>query len=260
MNPNTDDTPMMMNTTLNQLRSLRLETMAQALEQQLTQSGITAMSFEERLALLVDREVHGRQDRRCARLLKNARLKYPQAAIEDLDSRSTRGLERSMVMSLAMGEWVNSGHAVLITGPTGAGKSWLACALAQHACRRGHSALYQRVPRLGEELRIRHANGTFTRWLDILKKTDVLLLDDWGMSAMDGQTRADLLEIIDDRASQRATIITSQLPIEHWHEWIGDQTIADAMLDRLMQNHHRFTITGESMRKKSAAPKGKAEK
>jgi len=159
---------MMMNTTLNQLRGLRLETMAQALEQQLTQSGFSAMSFEERLALLVDREVHGRQDRRCARLLKVAKLKYPQAAIEDLDSRSSRGLERSAVMSLALGEWVKAGHAVLITGPTGAGKSWLACALAQHACRRGHSALYQRVPRLGEELRIRHANGTFTRWLDTL--------------------------------------------------------------------------------------------
>jgi len=258
MNPNTDDTPMMMNTTLNQMRSLRLETMAQALEQQLTQSGITAMSFEERLALLVDREVHGRQDRRCARLLKSARLKYPQAAIEDLDSRSSRGLERSTVMSLALGDWVTSGHTVLITGPTGAGKSWLACALAQHACRRGHSALYQRVPRLGEDLRIRHGNGTFTRWLDTLKATDVLLLDDWGMSAMDAQTRADLLEIIDDRASHRATIITSQLPIEHWHEWIGDQTIADAMLDRLMQNHHRFTITGDSMRRQSAVQKAKA--
>ena len=154
MNPNTDNTPMMMNTTLNQLRSLRLETMAQALEQQLTQSGITAMSFEERLSLLVDREVHGRQDRRCARLLKLAKLKYPHAAIEDLDSR-TRGIERSAVMSLALGEWVTQGHAVLITGATGAGKSWLACALAQHACRRGQSAYYQRVPRLGEQLRIR---------------------------------------------------------------------------------------------------------
>lgn len=148
---------------------------------------------------------------------------------------------------------------MLITGPTGAGKSCLACAQAQHACRRGHSALYQHVPRLGEELRIRHGNGTFTRWLDALKKTDVLLLDDWGMTAMDGQTRADLLEIIDDRASKRATIITSQLPTEHWHEWIGDQTMADAMLDRLMQNHHRFTITGESMRKKAAQFKGKTE-
>ena len=133
MKPNQNTPQMMMHTTLNQLRSLRLETMAQALEQQLTQSGLSAMSFEERLALLVDREVHGRQDRRCARLLKLAKLKYPQAAIEDLDSRATRGLERSAVMSLALGQWVTSGHAVLITGPTGAGKSWLACALAQHA-------------------------------------------------------------------------------------------------------------------------------
>ena len=127
------------------------------------------------------------------------------------------------------------------------------------ACRRGHSALYQRVPRLGEELRIRHANGTFTRWLDALKNTDVLLLDDWGMAAMDGQTRADLLEIIDDRASHRATIITSQLPIEHWHEWIGDPTMADAMLDRLMQSHHRFTLTGESLRKRATPTKAKAD-
>ena len=248
---------MMMHTTLNQLRSLRLDTMAQALEQQLSQSGISAMSFEERLALLVDREIHGRQDRRCARLLKLAKLKYPQALIEDLDSRATRGLERSAVMSLALGEWVNSGHAVLITGPTGAGKSWLACALARHACRRGHSAWYQRVPRLDGELRIRHANGTFMRWLDALKNIDVLLLDDWGMAAMDRQTRADLLEIIDDRAGHRATIITSQLPIEHWHEWTGGQTMADAMLDRIMQSHHRFTLTGESLRKRATTSKTK---
>ena len=259
MKAHTENAKMMMNTTLNHLRGLRLEAMAQALEQQLTQSGISALSFEERLALLVDREVHARQDRRCARLLKTAKLKYPQAAIEDFDSRSARGLERSAVMSLALGEWVKAGQAVLITGPTGAGKSWLACALAQHACRRGHSALYQRVPRLVEELRIRHANGTFTRWLDTLKNTDVLLLDDWGMAAMDGPTRADLLEIIDDRASHRATIITSQLPIEHWHEWIGDPTIADAILDRLMQNHHRFTLTGESLRKKSQPAKDEGQ-
>ncbi len=250
---------MMINTTLNQLRSLRLESMAKALEQQMRTSGITAMSFEERLALLVDCEVHGRQDRRCARLLKVAKLKYPQAAIEDLDSRSTHGLERSAVMSLALGEWVQRGHAVLITGATGVGKSWLACALAQHACRRGYSALYLRLPRLAEELRIRHANGTFTRWLDSLKATEVLLLDDWGMAALDSQSRADLLEIIDDRAGHHATIITSQLPIEHWHEWIGDVTIADAMLDRLMQNHHRFTLTGESLRKRAPSAKAKSE-
>jgi DNA replication protein DnaC len=203
----------------------------------------------------VDREVHGRQDRRCARLLKLARLKYPQAAIEDLDSRSTRGVQRSEVMSLVLGEWVTSGHAVLITGPTGAGKSWLACALAQYACRRGHSAIYQRVPRLGEELRIRHGNGTFGKWLIQLAKTDVLLLDDWGMAGIDSQTRADLLEIIDDRAANKATIITSQLPIEHWHAWVGDATIADAILDRIMQRNHRFTLTGESLRQKPKSSK-----
>ena len=136
---------------------------------------------------------------------------------------------------------------MLITGPTGAGKSWLACALAQYACRRGYSA-YQRVPRLQEELRIRHGSGAFGKWLIQLAKTDVLLLDDWGMGAIDSLTRSDLLEIIDDRAANKATIITSQLPIEHWHAWIGDATLADAILDRIMQRNHRITLTGESLR------------
>ena len=158
-------------------------------------------------------------------------------------------------MSLALGDWITSGHSVLITGPTGAGKSWLACALAQYACRRGHSALYQRAPRLGEELRIRHGNGTFGKWLLQLAKTDVLLLHDWGMAGIDAQTRADLLEIIDDRATHKATIITSQLPIEHWHAWIGDATIADAILDRVMQRNHRFTLSGESLRQQPKSVK-----
>ena len=241
---------MMMNTTLEQLRGLKLNGMAGGLQDQLTQAGMTGISFEERFALLVDREVHWRSDKKRERLLKEAHLKYPQAAIEDLDSRAGRGLERKAVMSLALGDWIDSGHSVLITGPTGAGKSWLACALAQYACRRGHSACYQRVPRLGEELRIRHGNGTFGKWLIQLAKTDVLLLDDWGMAGIDAQTRADLLEIIDDRAANKATIITSQLPIEHWHAWVGDATIADAILDRLMQRNHRFTLTGESLRQK----------
>ena len=239
---------MMMHTTLAQLRALKLDGLAAGLEEQLTLPGMAAMSFEERLALLVEREVHCRNDRRLARLLKLARLKYGQAAIEDIDSRPGRGLDRRAVMSLALGDWVGSGHSILITGPTGAGKSWLACALAQHACRRGHSALYLRVPRLQEELRIRHGSGTFGKWLLQLAKTDVLLLDDWAMSAIDGATRADLLEIIDDRAANKATIITSQLPTEHWHAWIGDATIADAILDRIMERNHRFTLTGESIR------------
>lgn len=250
---------MMMNTTLDQLRELKLHGLHAGLQDQLTQAGmngIGGMSFEERIALLVDREVHWRSDKRRERLLKEARLKYPQAAIEDLDTRAGRGVDRRAVMSLALGDWISGGHSVLITGPTGAGKSWLACALAQYACRQGRSAVYQRVPRLGEELRIRHGNGSFGKWLIQLAKTDVLLLDDWGMAGIDAQTRADLLEIIDDRASHKATIITSQLPIEHWHAWVGDATIADAILDRLMQKHHRFTLTGESLRQR---PKPKKE-
>jgi DNA replication protein DnaC len=250
---------MMTHATLEQLHELKLHGMHAALQEQLGQAGMSTLSFEERLALLVEREVHLRHDKRRARLLKEARLKYPQAAIEDIDTRAGRGLDRRAVMSLALGEWISAGHAVFITGPTGAGKSWLACALAQYACRRGHSACYQRVPRLGEELRMRHGNGTFGKWLTQLAKTDVLLLDDWGMSALDSQTRADLLEIIDDRAGSRATIITSQLPIEHWHAWIGDVTIADAILDRLMQQHHRFTLTGDSLRQAPKPPKKEAK-
>ena len=142
----------------------------------------------------------------------------------------------------------------MITGATGSGKSWLACALAQYACRRGKSALYQRVPRLQEELRIRHGSGVFGKWLVQLAKIDVLLLDDWGMGAIDSTTRSDLLEIIDDRAANKATIITSQLPIEHWHAWIGDATIADAILDRIMQRNHRFTLTGDSLRPERPKP------
>lgn len=143
----------------------------------------------------------------------------------------------------------------MITGPTRAGKSWLACALAQYACRRGHSAYYQRVPRLGEELSIRHGNGTFGKWLIQLAKTDVLLPDDWGMAGIDAQTRAYLLKIIDDRAANKAIIITSQLPIEHWHAWVGDATIADAILDRVMQKNHRFTLTVESLLQKPKSSK-----
>lgn len=239
---------MMMNTTLAQLRALKLDGLAAGLEDQMTQPGMAAMSFEERMALLVDREVHARNDRKLVRLLKSARLKYGQAAIEDIDARAGRGIDRRDVMSLALGNWVTAGHSVLITGPTGAGKSWLACALAQYACRRGYSAIYQRVPRLQEELRIRHGSGAFGKWLIQLAKTDVLVLDDWGMGAIDSSTRSDLLEIIDDRAASKATIITSQLPVEHWHAWIGDATIADAILDRVMQRNHRFTLTGDSLR------------
>lgn len=238
----------MIQTTLTQLRTLKLNGFATGLEDQLSQPGINRMAFEERLALLVDREVHHRTDRRQARLLKEAKLKYPSATIEDLDTRTGRGVERNEVLSLMLGNWIKSGHNILITGPTGSGKSWLACAFAQYACRQGFSALYLRVPRIQEQLRVIHGSGNFSKWLIQLAKTDVLLLDDWGMGSLDSATRSDLLEIIDDRSVSRATIITSQLPIEHWHAWIGDVTIADALLDRVMQHQHRFILKGDSMR------------
>ena len=239
---------MMMNNTLAQLRNLKLAGMVCAIEEQLSSSASTTLSFEERLALMVDREVHHRGDKRRAALLKRAALKYPQACIEDVDGRAGRGFERSAVMSLALSRWIEDGTAILLSGATGSGKSWLACALAQYACRRGHSALYLRTPRLAEELRILHGNGGFARWLAALARTDVLVLDDWGMTALDGPTRSDLMEIIDDRAGTRATIVTSQLPVEHWHAWIGDATIADAILDRLLSGSHRLALKGKSMR------------
>jgi len=165
-----------------QLRDLKLAGMASAVEEQLSSAASTGLSFEERLALMVDREVHHRDDKRRAALMKRAGLKYPQACIEDVDSKPGRGFERSSLMSLALSRRVEDGTAVLVTGPTGSGKSWLACALAQYACRRGHSALYLRVPRLAEDL---HGNGGFGRWLTAVARTDVLLLDDWGLAADD---------------------------------------------------------------------------
>lgn len=234
--------------TADQLRSLKLEGFVNALQEQLTQPQIHAMSFEERLGMLVQREVHTRADRRQTRLLQLAQLKYPGAAIEDLDNDPNRGIERKTLMSLALGEWIVHGDAVLLIGSTGVGKSWIASALGQYACRRGHSVRYLRVPRLPEELRLLHGSGAFGKWLCVLAKVDVLILDDWGLASIDAQTRADLLEIIDDRATRKATVITTQLPVEHWHGWIGDPTLADAICDRLLQRAHRFNLAGHSRR------------
>lgn len=250
---------MMMQHTLSQLRSLKLNGFSDALEHQMNQSSCSGMSFEERLALLVDQEVHHRHAKRQQRLLKKAHLRYGQACIEDVDQQPNRGIDRATLMSLVLSNWIQSGQSILLIGPTGVGKSWLACALAQYACRQGYSALYLRTPRLQEDLVIRHASGTFRNWLMQLAKTDVLILDDWGLGTLGPATRADLLEIIDDRAAQKATIITTQLPIEHWHTWIGDPTIADALLDRIFQKHHRILLKGESLRKPSEVRKTKAD-
>lgn len=244
---------MLDNATMTSLRALKLVGFADGLAEQMAQPDTLQMTFEERLALLVDRELNTRGDRKRARLLTRARLKYPGATIEDARFNGIRGIDRKTVMTLALSGWVERGDSIMFAGATGVGKTWLACALGQYACRRGHSALYVRVPRLGEELKILHGNGGFGKWLIQLAKTDVLILDDWGTGSIETSTRNDLLEIIDDRVGQRATIITHQLPVEHWHGWIGDATIADAILDRLMQRVHRFTLEGESRRTGSQA-------
>lgn len=248
---------MLDNATVANLRALKLLGFADGLLQQMGQPEALAMSFEERLALLVDREIADRGDRKRVRLLQRAQLKFPEAAVENAQFDGVRGIDRRALTGLALSGWIERGDTILFNGATGLGKTWLACALGQYACRQGHSALYLRVPRLPEELRVLHGSGGFGKWLMQLARTDVLILDDWGTGPIDATTRGDLLEIIDDRAGQRATIITHQLPVDHWHGWIGDATIADAILDRLLQRVHRFDLEGDSRRtgagKKTAA-------
>ena len=236
--------------TLQQLKTLRLDGMARAFEEQLTLPIATELAFEDRFAQLVDRELHWRDNQRRDRLLKQAKLKQPQACLEDLDHRPGRGLDKALITTLAGGDWIRQGHALLIGGATGTGKTWLACALGQQACRQGFSTFYTRLPRLLDTLRIAHGDGSFGKRLAQLARLDVLILDDWGLTPLDQSARHDLLEVIDDRIQGRATIITSQLPIEHWHAWLNDPTLADAILDRLVHQAYRLNLKGDSLRKK----------
>lgn len=246
---------MLTHNTLETLRALKLHGMAAALEEQQSMPSTHDLSFEERLALLVDRERLYRDNTRRTRLLQQARLKVAQACLEDLDYKAARGLDKRQIASLASCEWVRRGQNVLITCPTGSGKTWLACALAQHACREGLSALYWRVPRLFEELRIAHGDGSYLRLLKRIEKASILVLDDWGLSALGAQDRADLLEILDDRVPARSTILISQLPVDTWHAYLGEPTLADAILDRLVHHSHRIPLAmhGDSMRKQARA-------
>lgn len=242
---------MLMQHTLTQLKALKLDGMARAFEEQSTLTASTSLSFEERVGMLVDRELAWRDTRRLERLLRAATLKNPQACVEDIEYRQSRGLDQRVVATLAGCDWVRDAQNLILTGPTGAGKTWLACAFGQQACRQGFSVFYVRVARLFEELKIAHGDGSFTRRLAQLAKIDVLILDDWGLQDLDQAARNDLLEVLDDRVGTRSTVITSQLPLEHWHAWLQDPTLADAILDRLVHQAHKLPVKGDSMRKKT---------
>ena len=240
---------MLNNQTLQSLRSLKLTGMAEGLEQQLTQPPThDELSFEERIALLVDREATYRNNNKIARLLKTAKLKL-KAYPEDIDYQHPRGLKQNQLAELLSSQWIHQHHNILITGPTGCGKTYLGCVLATQACRHGLSVRYFRTSRLLESLNTAHGDGRFSRLIQQLAKTDLLILDDWGLEKMTLSQRNDLLEIMEDRHGLRSTLITSQLPITQWHKTIGDNTRADAILDRLLHNSHKLILKGESMRK-----------
>ena len=239
--------------TLDKLHKLRLTGMAAAFEQQLTQPAAQELSFEERFALLLDQEILYRDNRRLARLLRAAKLRVG-ACVEDIDYRHPRGIDRSFMSTLASCQWIERHQNLTITGPAGSGKTWLACALGNQACRQGLSVRYVRLPRLFEMLRIAHGDGSYPRLMNQLAKTDLLILDDWGLQKIAAAQRNDLMEVIEDRYGLRATLIAGQLPIEHWHEYIGEATLADAILDRLLHNAHRLPLKGESLRKHHKDP------
>ena len=242
---------MLTHPTLDKLQTLRLTGMVKALSEQMQMPDISDLSFEERLGLLVDREMTERHDRRLKTLLRQAKLRL-NASIEDLDYRHPRGLDKSLFISLASCQWVRDRRNILITGPTGVGKTWIACALGQTACRQGYTTLYLRLPRLLQELPIAKGDGRYAKLMASLAKTDVLILDDWALAKLSDEHRHDLLEILEDRHDRRSTLVTSQFPLEHWHEAIGNPTLADAILDRLVHNAYKITLKGDSMRKRLA--------
>ncbi|HZS05912.1 MAG TPA: IS21-like element helper ATPase IstB [Blastocatellia bacterium] len=246
--------------TLDTLRSLKLPGMAEAYARQLEQPETQRLSFDERLALLVDRERTWRESRRQRRLLQLARLRQ-SACVEEIDYRHKRGLDRGFVAALITCDWIRSRHNLHLTGPTGTGKSWLACAFGHQACRQGLSVRYERTPRLLDTLRIARGDGSYHKRLALLARADLLILDDFGLKPLPQQERHDLLELIEDRHGLRSTLITSQLPISAWHEYLNDPTVADALLDRLLDGAHRLELKGESMRKRGASlTRSEAEK
>jgi DNA replication protein DnaC len=237
--------------TLDRLHALGLHGMAKAFVEIAASGEADGLKHPEWLGLLLDREASLRQDKRLAARLRVAKLRQ-QACVEDIDYRSPRGLDRALLQKLIDGGWIDAHDNLALIGPTGVGKSWLASALGHKACRDNRSVLYQRVPRLFEELALARGDGRHARLMRSLGRADLLVLDDWGLSPLDAAARHDLLEILEERYGRKSTLVTSQLPIDRWHEIIGDPTYADAILDRLVHNAHRIELTGESMRRSRA--------
>ena len=235
--------------TLEKLQTMKLHGMAEAFRAQLESTDTNAWTFEERFALLVDQQWLWKENRALARRLRSARLKE-KGVVEDIDYQHPRGLDRKLMRSLASSEWVRQHQHILLLGPTGIGKTWLACALAQKACRDGFTILHKRAAELFRELAVAHADGSFGKLLLRLSRIDILVLDDFAMAPLKDSERRDFLEICDDRYQRRSLILTSQMPLAHWHEQIGDATVADSILDRVVHNAYRIELNGESMRKK----------
>ena len=248
---------MLKHVTLDQLQELKLHGMARAFQEQLQMPDLQELSFEERLGLMVEREATERTSRQLIARLRRAKLRE-QAAIEDIDWRARRGLDKRQVLALASCKWIAEHLNVLITGKAGVGKTYLACALAHKACREGYSALYLRVPRLFRDLAIARGDGNYEKLLKRFARIDLLILDDWGLAQIGAQDRRDLLEILEDRYGRRSTVVTSQLPVKSWYDSIGDPTLADSILDRLIHGAYPIAMEGESMRRKQAKRTAKA--
>ncbi len=242
---------MLTHPTIEKLTTMRFSGMAQALNEQLEMDHLDDMTFEERLGLLLDREEVVRETRRLNTRLRKAKLRH-QACIEDIDFRYPRGLDKSIVIKLSSCQWIKKHQNLSITGPTGVGKSYLACAFAQKACREGMTAMYLRISKLFEDLALAKGDGRYLKLLATYAKTDLIVLDDYGLAQLNQEQRHDLLEIFEDRHGLKSTLITSQLPMKKWHEQIGDPTLADAILDRVVHSAHTLKLKGESMRKQKA--------
>jgi len=244
--------------TLDQLKSLKLNGMAEAFVELQGQTQADDLSHAEWLALLLDREGANRNTKRLQTRLRAAKLRHVGASIEDVDYRSPRKLDKNLFQQLATCRWIAEHRSLLITGPCGIGKTWLGCALGQKACRQDYTVVYKRVPRLFAELELAHGDGRFPRLFRSLVKCDLLILDDWGPDRLNASQRRDLMEIVEDRYGTGSTLITSQLPVDKWHDVIGEPTFADAILDRLVHNAYRLQLDGPSMRKLKAQQKEQA--